>query len=210
MGTVGRLDFQKAPLDFVRMAAAVRASRPEAHFVWVGDGPLLEEAQAEARRHGVEILFTGYRPDAPRLAACFDVYVVCSLYEGLGRGLCEALASGRPVVATAVNGVVDIVKPGSTGLLAPSADPETLGRKVIWLLDHPQAAARMGEAGRLRARALFKPSLMCRLIEQSYARLLGLPVDDPPKTKVFDWSLGRTEGQNQNNGEVNHDTSRSR
>jgi glycosyltransferase involved in cell wall biosynthesis len=209
VGTVGRLDFQKAPLDFVRMAAAVRASRPDAHFVWVGEGPLLEDAQAEARRHGIEILFTGYRPDAPRLAACFDVYVVCSLYEGLGRGLSEALASGRPVVATAVNGVVDIVEPGSTGLLAPPADPETLGRKVTWLLDHPDAARRMGEAGRLRARALFEPSLMCRLIEQSYARLLGLPADDPVETKVFDWSLGRIERQSRNNGEVNRDAIRS-
>jgi glycosyltransferase involved in cell wall biosynthesis len=192
VGTVGRLDFQKAPLDFVRMAATVKASHPLTRFVWVGDGPLLEEAAEEARRQGVEILFTGFRPDAPRVAACFDVYIVCSLYEGLGRGLSEALASGRPVVATAVNGVVDIVEPGSTGLLAPAADPEALGRKVAWLLDHPEEGRRMGEAGRVRARALFEPSLMCRLIEQSYARLLGLPADDPVETNVFGWSLGRS------------------
>jgi glycosyltransferase involved in cell wall biosynthesis len=191
VGTVGRLDFQKAPLDFVRMAAAVRASHPPTRFVWVGDGPLLQQTEKEARREGVEILFTGFRPDAPHLAACFDVYVVCSLYEGLGRGLSEALASGRPVVATAVNGVVDIVEPGSTGLLAPPADPETLSEKVAWLLDHPEEGRRMGEAGRSRARALFEPSLMCRLIEQSYARLLGLPADDSVETNVSGWTLGR-------------------
>jgi glycosyltransferase involved in cell wall biosynthesis len=193
VGTVGRLDFQKAPLDFVRMAATVTASHPRTRFAWVGEGPLLEDARTEARRLGVEIVFTGFRLDAPRIAACFDVYVVSSLYEGLGRGLSEALASGRPVVATAVNGVVDLVEPGSTGLLAPPAAPATLGRNVAWLLDHPEEARRMGEAGRLRARALFRPALMCQLIDQNYARLLGLPArglvraDDGRVTEKLAW-----------------------
>ena len=180
VGTVGRIDFQKAPLDFVRMAALVAAARPEARFVMVGDGPLLGEAQEEARRLGVEVTFTGFQADAARIAACFDVFVISSLYEGLGRALTEALASGRPVVATAVNGVVDLVQPGSTGLLAPPADPAALASNVVWLLEHPDAARRMGEAGRERVRALFEPAAMCALIEQAYARLLGLPDATPP------------------------------
>lgn len=179
VGTVGRLDFQKAPLDFVRMAALVATSHPGTHFVWVGEGKFRDEARAEARRLGVDMTFTGFRPDAPSIAACFDVYVVSSLYEGLGRGLIEALASGRPVVATAVNGVVDIVEPGSTGLLAPPAQPEALAHSVVWLLEHPETARRMGEAGRSRARALFEPTFMCALIEETYARLLGLPETAP-------------------------------
>lgn len=179
VGTVGRLDFQKSPLDFVRMAALVAESHPEARFVMVGEGSLAENARAEARRLGVDVTFTGFRPDAPKIAACFDVYVVSSLYEGLGRALTEALASGRPVVATAVNGVVDIVEPGSTGLLAPPARPEQLARNVAWLLEHPDEARRMGEAARARTRAIFEPRLMCALIEQAYARLLGLPDTAP-------------------------------
>jgi glycosyltransferase involved in cell wall biosynthesis len=175
IGTVGRLDFQKAPLDFVRMAASVAASHPHARFIWVGEGKLLEEAQAEARRLAVDIMFTGFRRDAPRIASCFDVYVVSSLYEGLGVALSEAQASGRPAVATAVNGVVDIVVPGLTGLLAPPADPEALSRNVQWLLDHPEAARRMGVAARARALTLFEPAVMCARIEQVYSRLLGLP-----------------------------------
>jgi glycosyltransferase involved in cell wall biosynthesis len=175
IGTVGRLDAQKAPLDFVRMAALVARSAPEARFAMVGEGPLVDDARAEADRLGVPVIFTGFRSDAPRLAACFDVYVVSSLYEGLGRALTEALASGRPVVATAVNGVVDLVEPGSTGLLAPPADPEALAANVRWLLDHPEDARRMGEAGRERVQQLFAPERMCALIEESYARLLGLP-----------------------------------
>jgi glycosyltransferase involved in cell wall biosynthesis len=180
IGTVGRLDEQKAPLDFVRMAASVTAAVPRARFAMVGEGPLLEDAKAEAERLGVPVQFTGFRADAPRVAASFDVYVVSSLYEGLGRALTEALASGRPVVATAVNGVVDLVEPGSTGLLALPADPEALAANVRWLLDHPDAARRMGEAGRDRVRQLFSAERMCAVIEDTYARLLGLPANQAP------------------------------
>jgi glycosyltransferase involved in cell wall biosynthesis len=180
IGTVGRLDAQKAPLDFVRMAASVAAAVPRARFAMVGEGPLLDAAKVEAERLGVPVIFTGFRADAPRVAAAFDVYVVSSLYEGLGRALTEALASGRPVVATAVNGVVDLVEPGSTGLLAPPADPEALAANVRWLLDHPDAARQMGEAGRARVHQLFSPERMCGLIEDTYARLLGLPAGNAP------------------------------
>jgi len=179
VGTVGRLDFQKAPLDFVRMAALVATSHPGTRFMMVGEGKLFEETQAEASRLGVNVTFTGFRPDASRVASCFDVFVVSSLYEGLGRALTEAMASGRPVVATGVNGVIDLVDHGSTGLLVPPADPEALARNVVWLLEHSGAARRIGEAARARVRTLFEPALMCGLIEQTYARLLGLPYQTP-------------------------------
>ncbi|HWC87574.1 MAG TPA: glycosyltransferase family 4 protein [Solirubrobacteraceae bacterium] len=178
VGTVGRLDFQKAPLDFVRMAAQVARSHPQARFVWIGQGGLLEEAQEEARRLGVSITFAGFRRDAARIAASFDVYVVSSRHEGLGRALTEAMASGRPVVATNVNGVVDLVEPGATGLLSEPEQPEALARNVAWMLDHPEEARQMAEAGRARVRVLFRPRVMCGLIEQTYDRLLGLPTPE--------------------------------
>src|SRR5207244_1231106 len=136
VGTIGRLDFQKAPLDFVRMAASVAHRRSDVRFVMVGEGSLRVEAEQEAARLGVDVVFTGHRADAPTIAASFDVFVISSLYEGLGRGLTEALASGRPVVATAVNGVPDLVEPGATGLLAPPAEPDRLAECVEWLLEH--------------------------------------------------------------------------
>ena len=180
VGTVGRLDHQKAPLDFIRMAVAVADAHPGTCFVMVGDGPLRDATSDEARRLGVDVTFTGFRPDAARIAAAFDVFVISSLYEGLGRALTEALASERPVAATAVNGVVDIVEHGSTGLLAPPADPRALARNVVWLLEHPAEAHQMGEAGAARVRSLFQPAAMCALIEQTYARLLGLPGSELP------------------------------
>jgi glycosyltransferase involved in cell wall biosynthesis len=175
IGTVGRVEFQKAPLDFVRMAAVVAARHPLARFIWLGDGALIEQARLTARHLGVDVAFPGFRPDAARIAACFDIYVVSSLYEGLGRGLCEALASGRPVAATAVNGVVDIVQSGATGLLSAPGDPEALANNVCWLLAHPDAATRMGETARARVRRLFGPSLMCDLLDGHYRYLLGEP-----------------------------------
>jgi glycosyltransferase involved in cell wall biosynthesis len=184
VGTVGRVDLQKAPLDFVRMAALVTRTHPQARFVMVGGGPLEAAVRAEAARLGVDLILTGYRPDAPRLAASFDVFVIASLYEGLGRALTEALAAARPVVATAVNGVPDLVVPGTTGLLAPPADPAALAAGVAWLLDHPEAGRRMGERGRAQVLDLFAPARMCRLLDRTYCRLLGLPA--PPESAAVE------------------------
>jgi glycosyltransferase involved in cell wall biosynthesis len=178
VGTVGRLDAQKAPLDFVRMAALVAERRPDARFVMVGDGELATAARALADRLGLEILFTGFRLDAPRIASAFDVYVVSSLYEGVGRSVTEAMASGRPVAATAVDGVVDLITPGSTGLLAPPRDPEALAACVGWYLDHPVEAAQIGAQARARVRELFAPERMCAILDEVYSRLLG--VEPPP------------------------------
>jgi glycosyltransferase involved in cell wall biosynthesis len=173
VGTVGRIDAQKAPLDFVRMCALVKDRRPEVRFVMVGDGGLAAEARALADRLGVDIAFTGFRLDAARVAAAFDVFVVTSLYEGVGRSVTEAMASGRPVVATAVDGVVDLVTPGATGLLAPPGEPGALAACVEWMLDNPAEAARMGVHARERVRSLFAPERMCAILDEVYSRLLG-------------------------------------
>lgn len=184
VGTVGRLVAQKAPLDFVRMAAIVADARPGARFVMVGDAsleslPLEEETHREAARLGVDVLFTGFRDDAPRIASAFDVFVITSLYEGVGRGLTEAMASGRAVAATAVNGVPDVVEPGSTGLLSEPSDPDAMARNVIWLIDHPEQARRMGAQARERVRPLFQPEAMCAALDRLYSDLLGLPAPEP-------------------------------
>ena len=189
VGTVGRIVHQKAPLDFVRMAATVRKSHPDAVFVMVGDAslecaPLEEETRAEARRLGVDVLFTGFRDDAPRITAAFDVFVISSLHEGLGRALTEAMSVGCPVVATAVNGVPDLVEPGATGLLARPADPDGLAECVVWMLDHPEAALAMGAQGRERVRSMFEPPVMCRMLDDVYCRWLGLPTAPRPEPHI--------------------------
>jgi glycosyltransferase involved in cell wall biosynthesis len=179
IGTVGRICYQKAPLDFVRMAARVAEHRPDARFIMVGDGEMTDEVRAEAERAGVDIILTGFRDDAPRITGAFDVFVMPSLYEGLGRALTEALACGCPVVASAVNGVPDLVRPGETGLLAAPGDPEAAAKSVLWLLDHPVEAKRMGRQGRAAVLDLFKPEHMCAVLDDTYSRLLGVPSPAP-------------------------------
>jgi len=207
VGWVGRMVPQKAPLDFVRMAAAVKRARPETVFVMVGDAsfesaPLERETKAEARRLGVDIVFTGFRPDAPRLAVAFDVSVITSRYEGLGRALTEAMASGRPVVATAVNGVPDLVEPGSTGLLAPAGDTERLAECVLWLLDHPEEARRMGLQGRARIGSHFDQATMCAMLDRIYSSLLGIPDRDGMVPRVV--PAGTSIAASNGNGGSSH------
>ena len=179
IGTVGRIDAQKAPLDFIRMAAAIGAARTGVAFVMIGDGPLEDEVRRLAAESGVEVILTGHRPDSAWLVAALDVFVITSLYEGLGRALTEALATARPVVATAVNGVPDLVEHGATGLLVAPADPDGAARAVGWLLDHPREAAEMGRQGRTRVRATFAPQAMCAAVDACYRGLLGLPSPTP-------------------------------
>lgn len=181
VGWVGRMVRQKAPLDFVRMASLVQRDHANAFFVMIGDGGALENASLdraardEADRLGARVIFAGFRPDAAQLLSAFDVFVVSSLYEGLGRGLTEALAAGRPVVATAVNGVPDLVEHGSTGLLVQPADPEALAGAVRWMLEHREAADLMGANARERVGSRFGADAMCHDLDRVYSELLGAP-----------------------------------
>jgi glycosyltransferase involved in cell wall biosynthesis len=177
VGTVGRIGAQKCPLDFVRMAALVRRSFPDARFAMVGEGELAEQVRRLAAELEVPLVMTGYRPDAALVAATFDVYVVTSRYEGVGRAVTEALASGCPVVATAVDGVVDLVTHGSTGLLVSPRDVDGLASATCWLLEHPDEAAKLGRQGSTLVRELFTPERMCAALDEVYRELLGTAPD---------------------------------
>ena len=139
---------QKAPLDFVRVAAAVLERHPDAHFVMIGDGPLREPAEDLARRLGLadRIIFAGWWDDVPALLAATDVSVLTSRHEGLPCSVVESLAAGVPVVATAVDGTAEVVRSGHNGLLADAGDVEGLARCVSRLLSDPDLRRRMASA----------------------------------------------------------------
>ena len=168
-GTVGRLDEQKAPRDFVTAIAA--SEHRDLVGVWIGDGPLRDEVTAQARRLGIadRILFAGQRTDVADLLPAFDVFVMSSLYEGLPCALLEAIACGLPVVATAVNAVPDVVTPGRTGLLVPPREPQLLASAVDHLLREPGRAAQLARAGRDALSARFDIHGLTTALEQSYA-----------------------------------------
>jgi glycosyltransferase involved in cell wall biosynthesis len=139
IGWVGRLSQEKGP-DIMLEAVAALRDLPVS-LIMVGDGPLLTSLQARSARLGLgdRVLFTGIVPDAGRLLRAFDVVVLSSRTEGAPMVLFEALAAGVPVVATAVGGVPDIVRPSEVGLV-PSENPQALATAIRAVLAHPDVA----------------------------------------------------------------------
>ncbi len=111
--------------------------------------------------------------DTPQLLALMDIAVLPSLEEGFPNAVLEAMAAGKPVVATRVGGVPEAVVHGETGLLVPPKDPEALAEAICWLLEHPTEAARFGEAGRRRVTERFELTGMVRQYEAVYERLVA-------------------------------------
>ncbi len=140
---------QKAPERFVELAARVSPAFPQAHFLLVGDGELREALERLRQRLGLEqrLHFLGWRRDVPRLLATACVVTLTSRFEGLPRVLVEARCAGVPVVAMAVDGVVEVVQEGVNGFLVPPGDVVTMAERVAFLLAHPELARTMGAAG---------------------------------------------------------------
>ena len=168
VGTVGRLTYQKAPEDFL---AALRAlDRPGVTGVWVGDGELAGQIADQAREiPSIRVLLAGQRVNIPELLPAFDVFVLCSRYEGLPTAVVEAMVCGIPVVATAVNSVGDVVVPGETGLLVPPGHPALMADAVGFLLDSPRAASRMAAAAQARLGQRFGEPALRQALTAAYA-----------------------------------------
>jgi glycosyltransferase involved in cell wall biosynthesis len=174
VGTVTRFMEQKAPLDFVAAARRIVAADPAAHVLVVGDGPLrIEVERAAAGEPRIHLL--GFRDDVPDLLAASDVLAFSSLWEGLGRALTEAVLAAKPVVATAVNGVPDLVVDGATGHLVPPGRPDLLAERTLAVLGLPDRGASLGAAGAARIAGRFDVSSMVAGIDALYREALAGP-----------------------------------
>ena len=170
--TVGRLAAPKDPLTLVRALAAVRGPF-DARIV--GDGPERSAVEAEIRACALEgaVELLGERRDVQRLLAEADVFVLSSRSEGAPISILEAMATGVPVVASAVGGVPEIVKDGATGLLVPPGDPAALAAALEALLADPALRDRLGAAGQARVRERFSLAQLRRAHLDLYARELA-------------------------------------
>lgn len=132
IGSTVRLAQQKDPMTFVRIAKTVVEHNPLAHFICVGDGDLHDEVAHFITDNGLtgNVHLLGYRNDAERIVAAFDVYLLTSLYEGLPYSLVEALRAGVPIVATDVTGNNEVVQPGVNGYLFKVGDVEDGAHQV--------------------------------------------------------------------------------
>jgi glycosyltransferase involved in cell wall biosynthesis len=146
-----------------------------ARLLLAGDGPLRGDLQVMANRLGVgnRVSFLGIRTDIPELVAAADVFALSSDWEGNPLSVMEAMAAGRPVVATAVGGVPELVVHGKTGLLVPAGDAVALA-EAMRKIGHDEALRKeMGRASAERAASCFDERVMTRSYEELYERLLG-------------------------------------
>jgi hypothetical protein len=168
--TVARLDKQKG-LNYLLEAAALI---PEAMFVLAGEGPERPALEAHTRALSLNnrVVFLGYRADIDDLLASCDLFVLPSLFEGLPLSVLEAMAAGKPVVATAIGGTDETIIHGETGLLVPPADPFALAGAIRTALADPSLSRRLGAAGRARVHQQFSAESMVRRITEIYDEIL--------------------------------------
>lgn len=168
VGVVGRLTEQKGHAFLLDAFAEVAQALPSACLLVVGDGELRFELERQAARLGLggNVTFTGRREDVSRIMMALDVLVMPSLWEGFGLVLLEAMAASRPIVASRVSAIPEIVTDGETGLLAPPGDSARLTDALLTLLRDPARAQEMGRRGRQRLAQQFT---VARMVEQTQA-----------------------------------------
>lgn len=179
VGIVAKLRRQKALDVLIRAVPLLREATPSVAVLIVG-GPAVGVKEGEEERlRGLtrdlglsdELRFLGDRSDVPDLLDLFDVAVLCSDYEGSPLSIMEYMEAGKPVVATRVGGVPDLVEDGVTGLLVDPQDPDGLASAIVSLLRDPDRAARMGRAGRELRRRSFSIEGTVRRVEALYQEL---------------------------------------
>jgi glycosyltransferase involved in cell wall biosynthesis len=171
---ISRLVRQKGVDVAIDALASVRERHP-AHLVVLGEGPLRDELLALASRHGMAdaVHLPGRVGDVTWWLRRAAVLVHPARWEGFGLALLEAMLCARPVVASRVSSIPEIVADGETGMLVPPDDPEPLARAVTELLDDPVRAAALGEAGRARATAEFSVARMAEKTVATYEEALS-------------------------------------
>lgn len=183
VGIVGRLDPVKGHDLFLDAARLVLESVPETQFLIVGDGQLRNELAARADRLGIsaKVFFVGYRPDIPAVMSLLDVYACCSTYEGLGLANLEAMSLAKPVVATAVGGIPELIEHGRSGLLVPAGEPEAMAQAIIEILHSEELRTTLGRGALKRYEEDFRLSAVAKQLKDVYDNVLARAT---PATKM--------------------------
>src|SRR5437867_5817808 len=186
VGIVGRLVPIKDHRTFLEAAALACKAHPTMRFAIVGDGELRPQLEALTEELGLgnRVYFAGWRKDLASVYADLDLVVISSRNEGTPVSLIEGAAAGKPVVATRVGGIPDLLEDGKNGLLVPSAQPQALCDAMLKVLGTPGLAAALASEGKEQIRRRFgihrlisdMESLYCSLLERKGISLQGIGV----------------------------------
>lgn len=178
VGTAGRMQTVKDQTNlahaFVQAIQTTSAMRDRLRLVMVGDGPLRQESLAVLQAAGLDHLawLPGERSDIPEIMRGLDCFVLPSLGEGISNTILEAMASGLPIIATAVGGNVELVNEGINGRLVAAANPPELAEAIVALAQQTDVAKTMGQEGRRIVEKHYSMSAMVSSYQQLYDRLL--------------------------------------
>jgi glycosyltransferase involved in cell wall biosynthesis len=175
IAVVGTFGEQKGHRYLVEAMCTIVPQFPDTHVLFVGDGVLRSELQDQVRRLRLDdhVHFLGNRHDVPQLVAASDLFVLPSIWEGLAMALLEAMASGKPIVATEVSGTVQAMIPDKTGILVPPGDTRRLAQAIKLLLSDPARAQAMGAAAKQRVETEFSAQKQANEHLALYHRLLN-------------------------------------
>jgi glycosyltransferase involved in cell wall biosynthesis len=173
--TVGRLEAQKGHTVLLKAAAELSRRSIPVELLWVGTGSLQNSLEIEAASLGVSenVHFLGHRDDVEKILAASDIFVLPSLYEGIPVALLEAMAAGKPIVATDIKGNRELVKNGVDGFLVPEQNHLDLAEAIATLIADPERGYIMGQAAREKSN-LFSLSQMIEKTEEVYLDVLGV------------------------------------
>jgi starch synthase (maltosyl-transferring) len=173
---VGRLEPQKGVSDLIAAAERVVSSQPDWHLAIVGDGPergeLVAESAAIPSLAG-HVHWLGRRNDVPSLLKAADLFVLPSHWEGMPNVVLEAMAAGRAVVATSLEGTEDLVVNAETGWLVAPGDREALAAALVEAATNRQRTQHFGASGRRRVEARFTLHNMITAYDRLWADILG-------------------------------------
>jgi glycosyltransferase involved in cell wall biosynthesis len=174
IGSIARLNEQKGHRYLLDAAAVVLAKRNDARFLIVGDGDLAEPLRTQAAALGIapQVVFAGHRSDVRDLLGAIDVFCISSTYEGTPLSLFEAMAAGKTIVSTAVDGCREVLEEGNTGLLVPPRDPAALAAALLRVLDHSALAKALADSARA-ASTRYDAKECVRRIEALYDEVLS-------------------------------------
>jgi glycosyltransferase involved in cell wall biosynthesis len=174
VGTIGRLNTQKGHRFLLEAAALVLPRVRAARVLVAGDGDLMADLRSRAAALGIaeRVVFAGHRTDVPDLLGALDVFCISSLYEGTPLALFEAMAAGRAIVSTAVDGCREVLEDGTTGLLVPPADAHALADGLLRVLGDGALRAALGRQALVASRR-YDVQACVDAMQALYGELLG-------------------------------------